>query len=1643
MLARNSSISFTSVDSEENIKHKSEVDMFKGNKREVFSFRKYKNGRTDSKLIGATILALGMGIVATTTQTISADVVNGSGGNEVALVDSTDKTTSANTNTFTDDTNTTKVLKVDAVLNKGISEPTKANENKGEADGTDTVNLTSETTVNYKLEEDKSLLKTETVATGSGTITTPYDKKGISADTDGKDYRESTANKSGITVSEETGKQDTLELNGKVYGRTRSEVEGADKAKYSKTQFNDIEASVSPEGMHNKLGEIDYTKTTGKVYLVEETSEGHYGKFVETDGVSSDEDAVTKWKAGLANAKDFTKANVTLQEGDSILVLDKDTYAVGDNSSKTVETRKRYNGFTFGNAENSVNIDVGSSFTNPTYTLSGPGLIESANILEAGADGIFGTSDDVRKSVDANQLYDFADGGDWLHDALKEDLKPFFELKDYVPLDPSTNPTLSTALKKHKMYDRIYQILNFAQNEATSQEDKDKVAATKAKLDTYLEGVATKLADKGVKLAYLPETLARGGVKKGYYFTGGPADFMTSNEANDLISPSGTGVSSILNGLTFSNLKETTAQSGTVKVTTSVRKDYTLDDTGSFSVVTTTTKTATHLIDKSIISTETPEVEMLDSEFSELVKSGNVKVNDDGSVTVSTTETAPTIKFYKVASGDSDNVDDPNKELHLASDGLFHVTQEERERDNLSGFKAVATSTHNETTYNKHEIITPIRAYKVVSDGTSTVTHYYRLKKAPLNVNYYLEGTETSLAPSENQAELPVKSDYTTQSKTIEPKTEVQDLPEKTVTTVTTYELVATPTNATGKIAEGGTTVNYYYRAVPKVTEVAKQAPVTANYYLEGTTDKLAPIDEQGQKDIGSAYTTETKTIAPKVVTQDLEDRVITTTTTYELVSEPTDKNGNVPVGGKVVNYFYRAVVKEDVVMKQAPVLANYYKEGTTEKLAPSDDQGQKDIGSKYTTEAKVIPNKVDVQDLEDRTVTTTTSYELVAQPTDKEGTVPVGGKVVNYFYREVVNTETVMKKAPVLVNYFLEGTETKLADSDDQGEKVIATDYTSSAKTIEPKVVVNDLEDRVVTTTTTYELVSEPTNKEGKVQVGGTTVNYYYRTVVKEEVVMKKAPVVVNYYLDGTTTKLAESDDQGQKEIGSEYTSEVKDIPSRTETEDFPDKTVTKTISYVLKEVPEDAQGEVPVGGKVVNYYYVEDVTIDETYKQAPLVANYYLEGTADKLADSEDYGEQNIGSSYTTESKEIEPKVETVETDEKTTVTTTRYELVEEPSDKEGTIPAGGQVVNYYYRAVVSTEDFYKSAPVVANYYIQGTTEKLADSDDQGEKEIKSSYTTSAKEIPSKTEVQDLEDRIITKVTTYQLVETPSDAKGIVPVGGKVINYYYRPVVRESMVMKETKLKVNYLLEGTRTALHAPKIIEGLHVNSLYNETPLTFDTVVTKKVERNKEVVTTTKYELVGMPSNSKGRVPATGAEVDFFYRQVVTNEEYPKIPNEAPKVEVPEYNETIAIPGTPEVHTKPEFTRGVVPNDAPKVDIPEYDKPIGIPGTPEVHEKPEFHFELPKDAPKVEIPEFKGGVVPNEAPVLELPELKVPEEPAKPQPTPVVEKVEEAPAPVVQENQLPNTGGGDSAKASAFGIVSLLAGLGLAARKRKED
>lgn len=152
---------------------------------------------------------------------------------------------------------------------------------------------------------------------------------------------------------------------------------------------------------------------------------------------------------------------------------------------------------------------------------------------------------------------------------------------------------------------------------------------------------------------------------------------------------------------------------------------------------------------------------------------------------------------------------------------------------------------------------------------------------------------------------------------------------------------------------------------------------------------------------------------------------------------------------------------------------------------------------------------------------------------------------------------------------------------------------------------------------------------------------------------------------------------------------------------------------------------------------------------------------------------------------------------------------------------------------------------------------------------------------------------------------------------------------------------------------------------------------------------------------------------------------------EVPNEAPKVDIPEFEG--GIPGIPEVRELPEYTEpiGTVPNEAPVYDKPEwkggtvpfdapqYDKPEWnggvIPNDAPVYDKPSIDIndiplmppapvvEIPEwnggttpfDAPSIDKPEWSGGVVPFDAPILDLPELHIPEEPTKPTPEKPVE------------------------------------------------
>ena len=382
-------------------------------------------------------------------------------------------------------------------------------------------------------------------------------------------------------------------------------------------------------------------------------------------------------------------------------------------------------------------------------------------------------------------------------------------------------------------------------------------------------------------------------------------------------------------------------------------------------------------------------------------------------------------------------------------------------------------------------------------------------------------------------------------------------------------------------------------------------------------------------------------------------------------------------------------------------------------------------------------------------------------------------------------------------------------------------------------------------------------------------------------------------------------------------------------------------------------------------------------------------------------------------------------------------------------------------------------RKASVMISYVLKETGAALGSATVLENQQVGSPYNTSVKVFEPKVEVSELSDRTITKTTTYVLEKEPENKSGIVTEKGVSVVYTYRALVREEVVMKESKLTVNFVLEGSGEKLHASLVKKGVRVGDPYVTEPLALQDKVEKRVERNKEVITTTRYELVETPSNTKGTISVGGTVVDYFYRAVVTVDEYPTIPNDAPKTDLPEYTSPIGTPGIPEVHDKPtylghvgtpgdsevhelpEFQGGVVPNDAPRVEIPAYDNGV-VPNYAPIHEVPEYNEPLgsvPSDTPQFELPEFKGGVVPNDAPILEKPKYKIPtvsEEPKQPV-VPVVETLQpqlqtHQPQALQQQfvaKELPNTGLEDSSGLAALGLVGLLSSLGLTTKLRKKD
>ena len=230
----------------------------------------------------------------------------------------------------------------------------------------------------------------------------------------------------------------------------------------------------------------------------------------------------------------------------------------------------------------------------------------------------------------------------------------------------------------------------------------------------------------------------------------------------------------------------------------------------------------------------------------------------------------------------------------------------------------VVTENTEEFTY--HDVITPLRAYRLNADENIVRHIYVEVKKGSV-VATYSDEEGNKLAEDVNvKTDEYAGEDYQTEAKTIRPIYNYETVNGLTKTTTTTYELIKTPENANGKVvAETTILVPYVYR---KVVTVDIKGSVIATYKDEEGNILASEEKVITNQNAGTYYAAAAKDIQASATSKITENGREVTLITYELIKTPDNETGEV-VGGEtlVVPYVYRKVVTNKLVPNNPPVV--------------------------------------------------------------------------------------------------------------------------------------------------------------------------------------------------------------------------------------------------------------------------------------------------------------------------------------------------------------------------------------------------------------------------------------------------------------------------------------------------------------------------------------------------------------------------------------------------------------------------------------------------------------------------------------------------------------------------------------------------
>ena len=1196
------------------------------NKKEKFSIRKFKDGRSDSVKIGTVGLIIGTALaMAAGTQTVeAAQKDNGNG-----------------TTTISNEKGSVVVETANIREEGGEFDKTPTEEGTNEITKTGKVDYKYVTTDNTVLEENKNQ-----DSGANKTISTTYDVFGKS----GEVFKETTgadAEDSDLNDAKENGKKETIEKDGKTYhliGEPKVETTGDGGSDYSSTTLGDVTAKLTPEGLSNAEGKITYdgVKAGGKAWIVEQTGKGTYGKYVQADSgaITSDAKLVEAFKAGEAAAKDFTSANVTadggIKEGDYVFVLEKNTYVTATTESFSLTAQIQLS-----SSDNVADDKDGTGATlNRTYA-----MVENFKAAPDTATG------EANKTLVKNYLAYLQEKG--IEDNLLN-FKRYISLgmaaKTDGPLAVKADNGDQVDAKGRPTTDITADIASVTDTETSTLEDspnflmkfsdpapevaeysyRDEITPLRAYrlasgtttiTYTYAEEKTREVEKKGsvvvnyqtedgteLKAPYTdtPETVAEVVTEK-YY---------VDADGNDVIVSSTTASKNVA----YNTKKNETEKPQ--KLTDAAGNVYYLNEAN--------TKTAVNDQETTSPAEEGTVVEGVTKVTYIYEKAGSVIVNyktEDGTPLTGTV-VGDESKTVESGAKDVDN-GKPGSEYNTADNGMKpnRITTAEGKV-----YELVPTATKGDETG------------KVVAGETKEVTYVYKEVKGNVVVKY--EDTEGNTLADDEQdetdASLNVKYDTADHKKESIEKDGVKYY-------LTEKALKDGSKPATGDVVEGTTTVTYVYE---------KAGSVIVNYQTEDGTPLVGTADganvESGAKDTtdakaGTDYNTADNGLKPNRITT-AEGKV------YELVPTATkgDETGKVVAGEtKEVTYVYKEV-KGNVVVKY---------EDTEGNVLAEDEKDETDasLNVKYDT----ADHKKD-EITKDGVKYYLTAKELKDDSKPATGDVVEGTTTVTYVYE---------KAGQVVVNYQTED-GTPLVGVDAAGANVAsgAKDTVDGRPGSAYDTSDNGMKPNRITTAEgkVYELVPASTkgDETGTVVAGETKeVTYVYKEVTGD--------VVVHYVDKEGNTIAADKDDLKGASLSEKYDTAADNKPEKITAEDGTVYYITKAG---LKDDSKPETGNVVEGKTDVTYVYE---------KAGSVIVNYQTEdgtpltGTADGkdvASGAKDTDNGKPGSEYNAADNGMKP----------TRITTAEgkvYELVPASTkgDETGTVESGQtKEVTYVYKEV-----------------------------------------------------------------------------------------------------------------------------------------------------------------------------------------------------------------------------------------------------------------------------------------------------------------------------------------------------------------------